>query len=252
MQFVRQMGSGLLYGLVSVALVVGGLSLALAESYIVPHPTVTPSLPAVPPTPTATSSTPGEPASAPVPTQTPPLINCPPPAGWVLIIVQPGDTLASIAAKYGSSSEGLAAANCLLTQSLAPGYNLYVPNAPTASISCGPSPGWIYGYVVQSGDTLSQIAVLYDTTVGDLESANCRSGSEIFVGERLWVPAIAPGLTLIPDFGTPTEIPTEPLTSTPLPFTATVIPTATATSTLSLYMPEAATATITAFPTGTP
>lgn len=250
MQFVRQLGSGFLYGLVSVALVVGGLSLALAESYIVPRPIMTPSLPAVPPTPTAPSPGLTESASAPAPTQTPPLINCPPPAGWVLIIVQPGDTLAGLAAQYGSTPAGLAAANCLLTQSLAPGYGLYVPYVPTASIACGPPLGWIYAYVVQSGDTLSEIADLYDITVGDLKLANCKSGSEIFVGERLWVPALVPGLTIIPIFDTPTEVPTEPLTLTPLPFTATVYPTAT--STPPAYMPEAATATITAFPTGTP
>ena len=47
MQAAHQLGNGLLYGLVSVLLVVGGLSLALAESYTAPSPTPTTSLPTV-------------------------------------------------------------------------------------------------------------------------------------------------------------------------------------------------------------
>ena len=58
MQAVRQMGSGILYGLVSVMLVVGGLSLALAESYTAPSPTPTASLPTVPQTLTSTQAGP--------------------------------------------------------------------------------------------------------------------------------------------------------------------------------------------------
>ena len=95
MQVVRQIGSGILYGLVSVMLVVGGLSLALAESYTSPSPTPTASLPIVPQTSTSTQAGPTAlPSSTPLPTATPlPPINCSPPAGWILISVQPYDTL---------------------------------------------------------------------------------------------------------------------------------------------------------------
>jgi LysM repeat protein len=254
MQALRQMGGGLLFGLVSVVLVVGGLSLALAESYTVSRPTPTSGLPPAPQTSTATPSGPtGFPTLTPPPTQTPPPpVNCAPPAGWTLIPVQPGDTLAGLAARYGTTPEQLAQANCLLSQSLVPGYGLYVPASQVNPIpNCGPYPGWIFAYFVQPGDTLFHIATLYGTSVDTLKFANCRPDNKILIGERLWVPnvpTITPGVTFIPDFGTPTEVPTEPLTSTPLPFTATVIPTNTNLPPTSTSVPP----TITAFPTATP
>ena len=140
MQVVRQMGNGILYGLVSVMLVVGGLSLALAESYTAPSPTPTTSLPTVIQT---LTSTPSGPTALPISTSTstatpPPPTNCPPPAGWVLISVQPYDTLEFIAARFGVTPSQLTQANCLLTNNLEPGYNLYVPVPPTNQpISCG-------------------------------------------------------------------------------------------------------------------
>ena len=95
MQVARQIGSGIFYGLVSVLLVVGGLSLALAESYTSPSPTSTASPPIVPQTSTSTQAGPTAlPSSTPSPTTTPlPPTNCPPPTGWILISVQPYDTL---------------------------------------------------------------------------------------------------------------------------------------------------------------
>ena len=56
MRVARQIGSGIFYGLVSVLLVVGGLSLALAESYTSPSPTSTASPPIVPQTSTSTQA----------------------------------------------------------------------------------------------------------------------------------------------------------------------------------------------------
>ena len=95
MRAARQLGNGLLYGLVSVLLVVGGLSLALAESYTAPSPTPTMSLPTVSQILTFTPLGPTAlPPSTPTLTATPlPPTNCPPPAGWTSISVQPNDTV---------------------------------------------------------------------------------------------------------------------------------------------------------------
>jgi LysM repeat protein len=243
MQTARQMGSGLLYALISFVLVVGGLSLALAEGNNEPlSPTITPSLTTLLQTSTPTSSTPTPltqagitltPAVIPSPTGTISLlVNCTPPFGWVLITVQPGESLSSLASRYQITPEVLEQANCLSTQSLPPGFGIFIPPQPTyTTIPCGPFPGWIRAYVVQPGDTLFHIATVFRTTVNDLERANCKSNSNIiFAGERLWVPnvpTITPGVTFIPVFDTPTEIPTEPLTLTPLPFTASPLPTST-------------------------
>ncbi len=135
MQAVRQIGSGILYGLVSVMLVVGGLSLALAESYTTSSPTPTASLPIVAQTLTSTQAGPTAlPSSTPFPTATPlPPTNCPPPAGWILISVQPYDTLESLAARFRVTPYQLAQANCLPTNNLEPGYNIYVPLPSTCA-----------------------------------------------------------------------------------------------------------------------
>ena len=247
MQAARQLGNGLFYALISIVLVVGGLSLALAENKIGSPATSTPSITPLPQTSTQLPSTQAAPTQAgapatqaispatqtkiPSPTQTSPILNnCIPPSGWMLITVKSGESLSSIAARYRLTVEQLAEANCLSVQSLPPGYGIYVPPLPARTpIPCGPFPGWIRGYVVQPGDTLFHIATLYRTTVQDLQRANCKANSTvIFSGDRLWVPnvpTITPGVTLIPTFTTPTEIPTEPLTFTPLPFTATILPT---------------------------
>ena len=242
MRALRQLGGGLLYGLVSVVLVIGGLSLALAESYTAAHPTPTTSPSAMQPVTGASTESPLQvitptTAAAPVPTTT--IISqnlCQPPAGWVLITVLPDDSLGSLAIRFGTTPAQIEGANCLSSPTIYAGQGLFVPpvsSAPVPTIAaCGPFPGWIRGYVVRPGDTLYHVSVLYRTTVADLERANCKPNPTIYVGEWLWVPNVpisTPGVTSIPDFGTPTPAPTQPLTLTPLPFTATVIPTSSGT-----------------------
>ncbi len=279
MQAVRQLGGGLIYGLVSVVLVVGGLSLALAENAPPTHLTPTSSLPAVPQTLTPTQ--PGfteAPTWTASPTQTPPPpANCPPPPGWTLVAVQSGDTLENLAARYHTSADQIRQGNCLLTSSLAVGYGIYVPYIPpqfqpTPVILCGPFPGWVRNYIVQPGDDLFRIALRYGATTADMQRANCITNPNALpVGLQLWVPnvpTITPGITFIPQFNTQTEVPTEPLTLTPLPFTATIVSTNTSIPNTSTTVPTFAptptptsgptstfippTATITAFPTATP
>jgi len=267
MQAARQLGGGLIYGLVSIVLVVGSLSLALAENAAPPtHLTPTSALPAAPQTLTPTQPGSTEfPTSTPLPTPTPlPPTNCPPPPGWILISVQPGDTLTNLATRYNTSADLIGQGNCLLTSSLAIGYGLYVPYTPpqfqpTPVILCGPIPGWIRNYIVQPGDDLYRIALRYGTATTELQRANCITNpNAIPVGLQLWVPkvpTITPGITFIPQFNTQTEVPTEPLTLTPLPFTETVEPTSTSIPNTATSAPTATnippTATITAFPTAT-
>ncbi len=261
MQALRQMGAGLIYGLVSITLTIGGLSLALGEHIALPPPSPTFSLPAFPPT--LSPSQPFIPTDtalpSPIPTTAvPPDSGCPHPSGWYVIIVQPGNTLLSIAAQYGVTPDQLAQANCLITQNIAPGYQLYVPIQPTSTVAfhCGPFPGWVFNYVVQPSDTLYHISVLFSTTVDALKFANCKLSNEILIGERLWVPnvpTITPGVTYIPDFSTSTEIPTEPLTLTPIDTdTPTTTFTASPTSTETRTPTVTPTATITPFPSATP
>jgi len=256
MQALRQLGSGVIIAIISVILVIGGISLALAETLPQPAtPTqIPPTLPLSFPTPTATlpaavqSETATETAT-PIPTDTllPPVsASCNPPAGWIRITTSTGDTIYSLAQRYKTTAENLSAANCLLSADLPAGFSLYVPPVPTVTvIPCGPPPGWVKTHVVQAGDNLYRIALSYGITYPQLQRGNCMgSSTTIYTGQRLWVPNIptltpVPGVTVIPTFPTntslpPTATPTSTATATATPTsiptsTATQIPTATLT-----------------------
>mgnify|MGYP006295945037 CR=1 FL=1 len=100
-------------------------------------------------------------------------------------IVQPGDTLMSIAARHGVSASTLAAANGLaLTSWVYVGQRLTIPGQqadppPTA-------PGGTY--TVQPGNTLFSIARWHDTTVAALRATNNLGSNLIYVGQELTIP----------------------------------------------------------------
>lgn len=258
MQALRQLGGGIFIGILSLLVVIGGSSLALAEGYIglppTPTQTASPTSP-FPPTPTVGGPT-VEPSATIIPTftNTPvPPTTCPPPSGWVLVTIQVGDTLQSLAARYHTTPEFLAAANCLFSTELLPGYGIYVPpTSPTAPpVACGAPPGWIQ-YTVQPGDNLYQISLRYGITVAQLKQANCLTSDTINAGQRLWVPNVptmTPPVTPIElEFGTGTpEPPTESPTDTPTP----TVPT-TAADTTEPTATETPTPTLTSSPTATP
>jgi LysM repeat protein len=104
-------------------------------------------------------------------------------------VVAPGDTLTSIAFRYGTSVAMLAAANGLSDSDLIYiGQVLNIPGEP----SMGPAP--VSGecsayYTVQGGDTLSGIAWRYQTTTNALMQANELYSDIIYQGQRLCVPA---------------------------------------------------------------
>jgi LysM repeat protein len=222
MQNLRQLGGGVIIALVSVILVIGGISLALSES-LPSQATPTP----IPPTisldfPTATftisplivSETPSLTQIAP-PSATDTLIptntlfvqaSCTPPSGWVRIITSAGDTVYGLAQRYKTSAENLGSANCLSSFDIPAGLTLYVPPVPTVTvIPCGPPLGYVKRYVVQPGDNLFRIALSYGITYTQLQRANCMgSSTTIYVGQVLWVPNIP---TRTPKPVTPTDTP---------------------------------------------
>lgn len=56
--------------------------------------------------------------------------RCGPPANWVIYIVQPGDTLYNISLRVGATVNQLIDANCISSDSLRIGQQLYVPRQP--------------------------------------------------------------------------------------------------------------------------
>lgn len=244
MQSFRQLGGGLVIAILSVLLVIGGISLSLAET-LPAQATPTP----IPPTlslefPTATFTVfpgLGETSTATL-TGTPLVLTAEPvlvtntlfvpascsyPSGWTPITTRAGDTVYALAQRYKTTAENLGAANCLSSFDVPAGFVIFVPPVPTVTvIPCGPPSGYVRRYVVQRGDTLYSIATLYRITYPTLQRANCMgSSTTIYAGQLLWVPNIivatrtlVPGVTVIPNF------PTSTASNTPVPVPATLTP----------------------------
>jgi len=233
MKALRQMGSGFIIGAISLILVIGGISLALAET----------AAPSSPPTPSPIPTTFAVEFASPLPTQiiptatstavpttvvnTPRAAVCNTPSGWILITVGTNDTLYSIAERYKTTADNLSAGNCLNSATVAAGSTLFVPPVPTVTvIPCGPPASWIKAYSVKAGDNLYRISLLYRTTVAQLQSANCMgSSTKINVGQVLWVPNV------------PTSTPAVTNTNTPVPATVTSTRTFTVTPDFSTLTP---------------
>jgi LysM repeat protein len=106
-------------------------------------------------------------------------------------VVQPGDTLYSIAVKYDVSVSALAAYNNIANQNyIYAGATILIP--PGSGTNTGgtgnPPSGNLIRYVVHRGDTLSEIAVRYNTTVQAIKNANGFTSSLIYPNQGIWVP----------------------------------------------------------------
>ncbi|HEX3049415.1 MAG TPA: LysM peptidoglycan-binding domain-containing protein [Aggregatilineaceae bacterium] len=99
--------------------------------------------------------------------------------------VQAGDTLASIAVKYGITVGELWDLNDLAgTNNLQVGQVLNVPCADT-KVASGGCPT----HTVQAGETLASIATMYGVTVVDLWNSNDLAGENVLeVGQMLLIP----------------------------------------------------------------
>ena len=226
MRALREMSGGLIVAVLSLLLVVGGISLSLAENKPLEQPTPTPLPPIVATSIELPTFTPiiANTNTLEVPTQTATQtftalpsatlavsVVCNPPAGWIQITVRSSDTLYTIAERYKTTTDILNASNCLNNTFPAVGSRLFVPPVPTVTvIPCGPLVGWIKGYTVKPGDNLYRISLLYRTTVARLQRANCMgSSTTIYVGQVLYVPNVPTSTPIItfPPTSTFTPIP---------------------------------------------
>ena len=116
------------------------------------------------------------------------VILIPPPtmplAGPIVHIVQPGETLYSIASKYNTTVWAIMAANGLTSRTIWAFRALYIPTPA--------QPGPII-HIVMPGETLYSIATRHGTTVSLIMLANHLSTYSLYVYQRLIIPP--PGWT---------------------------------------------------------
>ena len=102
-------------------------------------------------------------------------------------IVRSGDTFSAIAARFGVTLAALVAANPQITEPnhIFPGQVVTIPGSSPAP---GPS------YVVQIGDTLTDIAARFGVTLAGVVAANPQISDpdQIFPGQVITIPGSSP------------------------------------------------------------
>lgn len=96
--------------------------------------------------------------------------------------VKSGDTLWKIAKNFNTTVNELKAANNLMSDNLAIGQTLTIPDAKTSSTTGNT-------YTVKPGDTLWKIANTYGTTVDNLKSINSLTSNTLMIGKVLTIPS---------------------------------------------------------------
>ena len=95
--------------------------------------------------------------------------------------VKSGDSLWSIAKRYGVTVNELKSANNLTSNTLSIGQKLKIPKTETDEVE--PST-----YTVKAGDSLYAIARKYNTTVDALKSLNNLTTNTLHIGQKLKIP----------------------------------------------------------------
>ena len=98
--------------------------------------------------------------------------------------VRSGESLYTIGKRYGVSVDRLKAANGLRRNTIRVGQELVIPTRSSGGAAV--FEGKVHR--VRSGDTLSEIARRYGTTVSKLRSANGLTSNRLRIGQELKIP----------------------------------------------------------------
>lgn len=104
------------------------------------------------------------------------------PGNEVLYTVESGDSLWSIANKYGVSVQLIKDLNNLTSDTLQIGQQLLIPSPD------GSTPGNEIIYTVKKGDSLWTIAQQYNTTIADIKALNNLTSNVLSIGQQLLIP----------------------------------------------------------------
>lgn len=102
--------------------------------------------------------------------------------------VRSGDTLISIAQRFGVGVRQLQRANRMRGDTIRPGDRLRIPGAGAAGRQNRGGNRWSGVYRVREGDSLNRIARRFRVSVRDLQRANRMRGTTIHPGDRLRIP----------------------------------------------------------------
>ncbi len=113
--------------------------------------------------------------------------------GYFIYIVARGDTLRSLASRFGTTVDALFAANPDITNAnvIYEGQRLKVYSGPVTPPPNNPPPPSGQVYYAQRGDTLRKIAAKFNTTVDAILRVNPQitNPNLIYVGQAITVPA---------------------------------------------------------------
>jgi len=118
-----------------------------------------------------------------------------PPGGTIqnTYTVQRGDSLYSIAQKFGTTVDALRSLNNLTSNTLQIGQVLRIPGStPTPT---PPTGGNVY--TVQAGDSLYRIAQRFGVSVGDIIDANNLTSTVLSIGQQLVIPSTTPDVDVL-------------------------------------------------------
>ncbi|WML55712.1 LysM peptidoglycan-binding domain-containing protein [Neobacillus sp. PS3-12] len=129
-----------------------------------------------------------------------PSVQASAPAQVSTYTVVKGDTLSAIARRNNISLTELRQWNNLSGDLIIPGQQLKVAGGtstqPAAQPQAAAAPSSTSDYVIQSGDTLSKIAIQFGTSVTTLQQLNGLSSDRIYAGQTLKVSGSAPAPTV--------------------------------------------------------